>query len=132
MSSYPKCPNCQYTFSQEDIWHAGHFPVEFGGEVKTFTCPWCDIALKPAVTESKEAGRVKAASMVSDTERLEWIAENSAAIRKGGEKSPDPYYFVIYRDGSTSAADNDLRKAIDHAIKETEATTPPTEERQNG
>jgi len=57
---------------------------------------------------------------MSDTERLEWLAENSAAIRKGGEKSTDPYYFVIYKDGTSSAADNDFRKAIDYAIKEQE------------
>lgn len=58
---------------------------------------------------------------MSDTKRLEWIAENSAAIRKGGEKSADPYYFVIYKDGTSSVADNDLRKAIDYAIEESEA-----------
>lgn len=59
--------------------------------------------------------------MRTDTERLIWIAENSAAIRKGGERSADPYYFMIYRNGTTSAADNDFRAAIDYGIDEAEA-----------
>lgn len=58
---------------------------------------------------------------MTDTERLEWIAENGAAIRKSGEKSPDPFYFVIYRNGSSSSADNDMRAAIDYAIEEDKA-----------
>ena len=54
--------------------------------------------------------------MKTDTERLNWIAENSCAIRKGGHKSPDPYYFVIFRDGTTANEDNDFRVAIDYAM----------------
>jgi len=58
--------------------------------------------------------------MGTDKERLEWLADNSIAIRKNGENSSDPYYFVIYRNGTTSAADNDFRKAIDFAMNEEE------------
>lgn len=54
---------------------------------------------------------------MTDTERLEWIAENSAAIRKCGEDSADPFYFIIYKNGSTSESDNDMRKAVESAIK---------------
>lgn len=54
--------------------------------------------------------------MRTDTQRLTWIADNSAAIRKGGENSSDPFYFVIYRNGTTSSASNDFRVAIDYAI----------------
>lgn len=57
---------------------------------------------------------------VTDTERLEWLAENSAAIRKVAHKSPDPYYFLIYSNGETSASNTDFRKAIDCAISQTE------------
>lgn len=54
---------------------------------------------------------------MNDTERLEWLAKKNAAIRIGGEKSPDPYWFIIYRGGNTSEAFNNFRTTIDEAVK---------------
>jgi hypothetical protein len=61
---------------------------------------------------------MKVKNTITDTDRLEWIAENSAAIRKCGSESADQFYYVIYRNGDISEKDNDLRKAIDYAINE--------------
>ena len=55
---------------------------------------------------------------MSDTDRLNWLVKNRALVSTGGSASPDPFFFVVYKDGTTADWSSDFRKAIDMAIAE--------------
>jgi hypothetical protein len=57
---------------------------------------------------------------MTDTDRLDWIAKNGALIRCGGELSPDPYFFIVYKNGETSDSRPTYRGAIDAAMLDNE------------
>ena len=54
---------------------------------------------------------------ITDTRRLDWLIENRVLVHSGGLKSPDPYYFIGYRNGTTGASYPAARDAIDTEIK---------------
>lgn len=39
--SNPKCPHCEYEFTDDDIWHSDKFPTERDGDTNEFKCPGC-------------------------------------------------------------------------------------------
>jgi len=55
---------------------------------------------------------------ITDTERLDWLIRNGALVRTGGERSPDPYYFIVYRNGETGGSYPTPLQAIDAEIRD--------------
>ena len=59
--------------------------------------------------------------MKSDSERLCWLVDRSALIRTTGENSPNPEFFIVYNNGTTSDSRTSFRETIDAAMIETKS-----------
>ena len=57
---------------------------------------------------------------ITHAERLNWLIENNALVQIGGEQSTTPYYFIVYRDGTTGDSYPTPSQAIDAEIRKGE------------